>query len=255
MTDEIKILQDLLHKYQVTRPVPAGVRGEVLARKRKNFVAVMKKLDRYNPLLGAFLFIYFLFRKFGIIATLKQCGVVLAVSAALTLAGLSAGTYVLIKHVLEKTHSPVEMQKDNDGSIKDDTIHKSMDKSPKQSIDRVDSSLTLSEVKNIIAFQPFEGMNASTGEASLVSGLMQNELIRIRGSKNIISARTLEPGASARLLLIGTVRKIGVSYAITAKVIDRESGKIHFTSTQDARADTLSIVSKKLAKEISDTIE
>ena len=91
MINEMKILQDLLDKYKVTRPVPAGVRRDILAHKRSNFVAIMKKLDRYSPLLGAFLFIYFLLRKFGIIATLKQCGVFIAVSVALTVAGISTG--------------------------------------------------------------------------------------------------------------------------------------------------------------------
>lgn len=247
MINEMKILQDLLDKYKVTRPVPAGVRRDILAHKRKNFVAIMKKLDRYSPLLGAFLLIYFLLRKFGIIATLKQCGVILAISAALTIAGVSTGAYMVIKHVLY-TPSPVELQKErtDNSKIKDEA----------KSLSVIDySSPPLRDVKNIIVFQPFDGMNASTGEISQVSGTIQNELTHIRGSKNIISSQVHSPEASTRLLLIGTVRKMGGNFAITAKVIDRESGKIHFATTEEAQADTLTIVSKKLAKEISDNIE
>ncbi len=248
MISEMKILQDLLDKYKVTRPVPAGVRRDILAHKRKNFVAIMKKLDRYSPLLGAFLFIYFLLRKFGIIATLKQCGVILAVSVALTVAGVSTGAYMVIKHVLD-TPSPVETQKE-----KSEDISKIKDDAKSRSVDDY-TSPPLRDVKNIIVFQPFDGMNASTGEISHVSGTIQNELTHIRGSKNIISSQTITPEASSRLLLIGTVRKIGGNFSITTKVIDRKSGKIHFTATEEAWADTLTIVSKKLAKEVSDNIE
>lgn len=248
MINEMKILQDLLDKYKMTRPVPSGVRRDILAHKRKNFVVIMKKLDRYSPLLGAFLFIYFLLRKFGIIATLKQCGVILAVSVALTVAGVSTGAYMVIKHVLD-TPSPVEMQKEkaeDNSKIKDDAKSRSVDDY---------TSPPLRDVKNIIVFQPFDGMNVSKGEISQVSGTVQNELTRIRGSKNIISSQALTSEVSTRLLLIGTVRKMGGNFAITAKVIDRESGKIHFAATEEARPDTLTFVSKKLAKEISDNIE
>lgn len=248
MINEMKQLQDLLDKYQVTRPIPEGVRRDILAHKRKNFVAIMKKLDRYSPLLGAFLLIYFLLRKFGIIATLKQCGVIMAISAALTVAGVSTGAYMLIKHVLD-TPSPVEIQKE-----KAEDISKIKDDAKSRSVDDY-SSPPLRDVKNIIVFQPFDGMNASTGEISQVSGTIQNELIHIRGSKNIISSQALTSEASTRLLLIGTVRKMGGNFAITAKVIDRESGKIHFAATEEAQANTLTSVSRKLAKEISDNIE
>ena len=250
MINEMKILQDRLDKYKVTRPVPAGVRRDILAHKRKNFIAIMKKLDRYSPLLGAFLFIYFLLRKFGIIATLKQCGVILAVSVALTVAGISTGAYMVIKHVLY-TPSPSEMQKDK---TEDNSLQKPKDETISQPDDNY-TSPPLRDVKNIIVFQPFDGMNASTGEISLVSGTIHNELTHIRGSKNIISSQVHSPEASTRLLLIGTVRKMGGAYAITAKVIDRESGKIHFAATEEAQVDTLTSASKKLAKEISDNIE
>lgn len=250
MINEMKILQDLLDKYKVTRPVPAGVRRDILAHKRRNFVAIMKKLDRYTPLLGAFLLIYFLLRKFGIIATLKQCGIILAVSVALTVAGISTGAYLVIKHALNSP-SPIEMQKEK---TEENALQKTKDQVKSHSSDDY-TSPPRRDVKNVIVFQPFDGMNASTGEISQVSGTIQNELTRIRGSKNIISSQAGVTIASTKLLLIGTVRKMGGSYAITAKVVNRESSKIHFATTEEARTDTLTSVSKKLAKEISDNIE
>lgn len=248
MINEMKILQDLLDKYKVTRPVPAGVRRDILAHKRRNFVTIMKKLDRYNPLLGASLLIYFLLRKLGIIATLKQCGIILAVSVALTVAGISTGAYLVIKHTSPSSN---EMQKEK---AEDNSLQKTNNDVKSKFSDDF-TSPPLRDVKNVIVFQPFDGMNASTGEISQVSGTIHNELTRIRGSKNIISTQAGVTNASTNLLLIGTVRKMGAAYAITAKVIDRESGKIHFAATEEAQPDTLNLVSKKLAKEISDNIE
>ena len=254
MTAEIKLLQDLLDKYLVPRPIPAGIRRVILAHKRRNFVVIMKKVNRYNPLLGAFLFVYFLVRKFGIFATLKQCGIILITVSALTVAGVSSGAYIVIRHILYKPTASFDLQKGIDKEIKDDSLHKSNDKVIDQ-IDNNDTSPVFQDVKNIIAIQPFESMNTSTVETSLVSGTIQNELVHLRGGKNIRSSHDLTKDKSTRLLIIGTVRKMESVYDITAKIIDRESGKIHFAATEETKADTLITTSKKLAREISDNIE
>lgn len=247
MISEMKQLQDLLDKYQMTRPIPAGVRRDILAHKRRNFVAIMKKLDRYSPLLGAFLFVYFLVRKFGIYATLKQCGVILAVSAALTVTGVGVGTYAVVSHLIDISHAPVEFHNDED-ALEDQSSD--IPEPPPQV-----APLPLREVKHVMAFQPFDGLNAPSADVSLVSESVKSELVRIRGDKNIISARVQAPNPETNLLLIGTLRRDGANYAITAKVVDRDTGRIRYAATEPARSHTLSQVSKKIADDISKNIE
>ncbi|HPO46176.1 MAG TPA: hypothetical protein PK875_10315 [Spirochaetota bacterium] len=255
MRDEIQILQDLLDKYKVTRPVPAGIQREIYAHKRRNFVAIMKKLGRYTPLLGAFLFVYFLVRRLGFIATLKQCGVILVTASVLTVAGISAGTYMIIKHAADKAPSTIDLQNDKDESVNRNSLVKHGQEAPGQAIEMKETPPPLREVKNVIMFQPFEGVGISAGEAARVSAAVQDELVRLRGQNNIISAVSGTTDATKRLLLVGTVRRMGANYAVTAKIIDRVTGRIHYAATEEAVAETLARVSKKIAYDISKNIE
>ena len=250
MIADIKLLQGLLEKYRVAEPVPAAVRARVIAGRRRNLVAILKKLDRYNPLLGAILLVYFLFKKLGLSVSLVQSAVVFFTVSALTVAGVTTGSYIVVKRVIDSSPK-VELQ-DDAGSVTIETTPRV--------IDKVDSAKTgeenapvLRDVKNVIHLQPFEGMDAQGSDVVLVSNAIQGELVRLRGSKNILSGKA--SSQANRLLLLGTVRKHASLYAITAKVVDGETGRIRFAATEEAKSDSLVSISKKLAKEISDNIE
>lgn len=250
MIADIKLLQGLLEKYRVTEPVPAAVRARVISRRRRNLVEILKKIGRYNPLLGAILIVYFLFKKLGLSVSLVQSAVIFFTVSALTVAGVTTGSYIVVKRAIDSSTN-VMLEKD----AKDVTI----ETSPRL-VDKIDLVKTgeesipvLREVKNVIHLQPFEGMDAQGSDVALVSNTIQGELVRLRGSKNILSGKA-SPQAN-RLLLLGTVRKHASLYAITAKVVDGETGRIRFAATEEAKSDSLVSISKKLAKEISDNIE
>jgi len=250
MIADIKLLQGLLEKYRVAEPVPAAVRARVISRRRRNLVEILKKLDRYNPLLGVILIVYFLFKKLGLSVSLVQSAIIFFTVSALTVAGVTTGSYIVIKRAIDSS-TYVMLEKD----AKDVTIE-----TTPRFVDKVDPLQTgeesipaLRQVKNVIHLQPFEGMDAQGSDVALVSNTIQGELVRLRGSKNILSGKA-SPQAN-RLLLLGTVRKHASLYAITAKVVDSESGRIRFAATEEAKSDSLVSISKKLAKEISDNIE
>ncbi len=250
MIADIKLLQGLLEKYRVAEPVPAAVRARVISRRRGNLVEILKKLGRYNPLLGAILIVYFLFKKLGLSVSLVQSAVVFFTVSALTIAGVTTGSYFVVKRVIDSSMK-VELQNDErNGTI--ETIPRVVDNvDPLKTAE--ESIPILREVKNVIHLQPFEGMDAQGSDVSLVSNTIQGELVRLRGSKNILSGKA--SSQANRLLLLGTVRKHASLYAITAKVVDGETGRIRFAATEEAKSDSLVSISKKLAKEISDNIE
>ncbi len=244
MKNEMQLLQALLDKYRFTRPVPPGVRGRILARKRRNFVAIMKKLGRHNIVLGAFLVVYFLLRRIGIVATLKQCGVVLVAASLFTAAGAGVGGYIAVKHLLD---APVKVEE----GVKDDAAH------PGPVLDAEkdrpapdDAPPPLREVKNAMSLQPFEADGAPAEDTALVSNALRSELVRLRGIANVLTA-----GTPARLILIGTVRRMGGGYTLTARVVDRETGRIRYATALDAPPGALAPAAKKLAREISKNIE
>jgi len=250
MIADIKLLQGLLEKYRVAEPVPAAVRARVISRRRRNLVEILKKLDRYNPLLGVILIVYFLFKKLGLSVSLVQSAVVFFTVSALTVAGISTGSYIVVKRAIDSSTN-VMFEKDAKDVATETTPG---------FVDKVDPSKTgeesipvLREVKNVIHLQPFEGMDAQGSDVALVSNTIQGELVRLRGAKNIVSGKVTSQGN--RFLLLGTVRKHASLFAITAKVVDSESGRIRFAATEEAKSDSLVSISKKLAKEISDNIE
>jgi hypothetical protein len=165
--------------------VPAAVRARVISRRRRNLVEILKKLDRYNPLLGVILVIYFLFKKLGLSVSLVQSAVVFFTVAALSVAGVTTGSYIVVKRALDSS-SKVEQHNEVKVVVGETTPG---------SVGKFDSSKptfenppVLRDVKNIIYLQPFEGMDARGSDISLVSNAIQGELIRLRGVKNILPA-------------------------------------------------------------------
>jgi len=250
MIADIKLLQGLLEKYRVAEPVPAAVRVRVIAGRRRNLVEILKKLDRYNPLLGAILLVYFLFKKLGLSVSLIQSAIVFFTVTAISVAGVTTGSYIAVKRIMDKAPQ-VELQKDL--TDKTATAEPKVTDKPESIKANDESTPVLRDVKNVIYLQPFDGTNAQGGDIALVSSTIQRELVRLRGVKNIVTGKA--SGQSSRLLLLGTVRKHDTLYAISAKVIDSDTGRIRFATTEEAKSDSLILISKKLAKEISDNIE
>lgn len=250
MIADIKLLQGLLEKYRVAEPVPAAVRARIISRRRRNLVEILKKLGRYNPLLGAILLVYFLFKKLGVSVTLVQSAVIFFTVSAITVAGVTAGSYIVVKSIIDSSPQVGLHKQDRDviGKSSPGIVDGSVSEKTREVIGPV-----LPEVKNVLHIRPFEGMETKGSDVYTVSNAIQSELIRLRGAGNVLSGSS--PTHGGKLLLLGTVRKHAELYSITVKVVDSESGRIRFASTEEARSDTLVSISKKLAKEISDSIE
>ncbi len=82
------LLERLLDKYKFTRPVPEDIQEEILASKKKNLVRVLKTVGAFSALQGAFLSVYFWFKKLGI-----GIPIVKYIITAITLAAVTYGGY------------------------------------------------------------------------------------------------------------------------------------------------------------------
>lgn len=60
------LLRQLLDKYKFARPVPNGLREDILAAKKKNLVRVLKTVGAYSALHGLLISLYLAVKKAGI---------------------------------------------------------------------------------------------------------------------------------------------------------------------------------------------
>jgi hypothetical protein len=86
------LLEKLLDRYRLNRPVPPDAQDSILSSKKRNLVRVLKTTGAFTAAYGAFLSIYFALKKMGIGVTVMKF-VISGVSVAAIAYG---GYYVMV---------------------------------------------------------------------------------------------------------------------------------------------------------------
>ena len=246
MIHDIIQLQHVLEKYKVTTPVSPLVQEHILKNKRKHLVVILKRLGRYNPLFGLILLIYFLSRKLGIGLSIIQSFVAVTVFSLVLAGGISVPVVMYFKTVLQTEKSKnSEIEIKNSNGITD---VKSRAGSQRKEL----TSERQSVYKNTILLHPFE--SSSEELSSAVTSGVKRELARIRGNRNVVTP--LNDSNISSVLMFGSVERIKISYVVSIRIVDKETGKLIFMTTEQfANRKDLPGVSKKLARSISERIE
>ena len=66
MNNDIKLFKDVLTKFRFVDPVPPDIQKNMIYPKRELLINILKQLNRYNPVFGIILFIFFL-AKMGVV--------------------------------------------------------------------------------------------------------------------------------------------------------------------------------------------
>ncbi|MGL4369458.1 MAG: hypothetical protein ACRCUT_07285 [Spirochaetota bacterium] len=225
----------------MTEPLPAEVRAYIVKKQRKNFIAILKKLHKYNPFIAAVLFAYFFLKKLGITATFTQCTVVLVTASALTVGGIGAGTYTVVKEIqsIKKEHVSIipAAQKEEKAKASIPDLQKM--KQP------ATVALQPHAVKYAITVDPIDSTSIGKDISAQITQTIQSTLPQIR---------ILQPTSPA-LTLIGSIKKTEATYLITVRVFDKDTGRIHFAASEQTDYESILIVTQKIAKELAETIE
>jgi hypothetical protein len=118
--NDTRRMEELLGKYRFTRPVPPGVRGEIMASKKRVFVRVMKSVGAFGVLHGAFLSLYFALKKGGAWALIAKIAAGCVAAAALSFGGYYAVSAVVDR--LAAGRSAVNAQPERGAGWEDEII-------------------------------------------------------------------------------------------------------------------------------------
>ena len=259
MSNNIQTLNAVLEKYKISQPLPLHVRRQQLINKRKSLIELLKKTKRYNPLLGLVIYVYFLFKSYGLTISMLQSALVVSTVSLVTVATLSSGVYLIVKNVikvdfdlLDSRDTLLPLQFNDEVKVDPQEIKKESQAilpfPPKENL-----RPALREAKNKIRIMDFDDNKAGTKAKQMVAKVLREELVLFRGKNNILTSGQNQP---ANIILYGAVERIGKIYSLTIRATDKESGKIVFISSKQAKSlEELKNVTRLLAEDLVDKIK
>jgi len=230
-----ELLIRVLEKYKFTAPVPPEVRREIMKRKRKILVNILKRYGAYTPFVGASLTVFLFMRNVGFSLTLIQSAGILVVATALAAATVTGGVYYTVTRVLSR---PTAVELPSPPAENGSTTISDRPSAPRD-------GLQLSPPTYYIA--PVDVSEGVTQEASeKVKAAIFSEITRAKGPGSV----TYAPSTPAVRGVAFTMEKAGDAYTLTARLVDRDTGRILHIFTETATRDSLYKMSRKIAQNI-----
>ncbi|MCP4132316.1 MAG: hypothetical protein GY754_15195 [bacterium] len=238
MKDDFTLLKQLLEKYRVTRPLPEGIQDHLIATRRQSLVKILKKLGRYNPVFGAIIFIFFLFKKFGISFSVVQSALILAAVSAVAAVSISTGVYMGVTYfVNQEVEKPVLTTDIPSPAPEPKKPTKPIAVKPPQK----------KQFTNTIVLNPFRSSNLDRNTSNRIMRNIKNELTRLRGKNNLVK----DLGAGPGIFVFGSAEKIKNTYRISARGVGKD-GNILFKFVEESQTpEGVNQASRKIAGTIS----
>jgi hypothetical protein len=228
----IELVEKLLEKYKFTAPIPPDVRQIIIKRKRKDLVAILKKMKRYNRVIGASLFVFFTVKNFGISLSLYQSAVVVFLSLAIATASVSGGAYYAVKKYILPS-ATVEQP-----------VQDTRDAAPEQ---KKEAPSPAPLAPAFVYLAPLEAATDVAKDAvAQVKTSFAREITQQKGPGSVAYTPTSPAGRGVAISL----DKSGNSYTLSARLVDRATGRILHIYTETATRETLEASSRKIAQNI-----
>lgn len=218
----IDIFHQVLEKYKTVEPVSLEVQEYILSSRKEVLKKILKKMGQFGIFYSISISIYYLLKKFSLNASLLQskiiAGALIAVTATVTTGGGYVTTRYIIKKIKEKnkTEVPVDVNTGN-------TIEKKLLDSEKKIVRKKRKSFAhILKYPFRVKVLSFRGEDKRL--ALMVSRLITQE-IQKQKTRKIYIIRKGQERKNLNRFLMGSVRKLGSKYIITAKVVDAFNSK------------------------------
>jgi hypothetical protein len=254
MNDNLNIFEQALDKLAFRQPVPVEARRFALYNKRKVLELTLRQFGDYSFFYGLTLRIYFYTKRLGINLSVLQSKIVLLAIAAI----VGGALYTAVMHsagILQRDASVINNNSISPAYVKEDqTQVEPAIKYPAKKDGGF--SKQLSNVKYRIGIEKFSGDIIDNTTLNNITDKISDQLINLKGADRIINLRKGKKDKNMNLLLSGNVEQLGSTYIITTKIIDIESTRVLFVSSEEIKnIDRINNVISNLATKTAEQFE
>ncbi|PKL39204.1 MAG: hypothetical protein CVV44_10090 [Spirochaetae bacterium HGW-Spirochaetae-1] len=209
MKDQAAAIRQLLEKYRFTDEAAPHVREHVLAHAGQSFRLTLKKLGRYNPVIGAVVLVFLLSKRLGIGISMLQSAAVTVVTAAVVAGSVATGGYYGVKAVIMEKKSQEQKIEDVQDISEPETLPRDGTGGEKER-----SSLPVP----VISVEPFTLVNLDETGGGRVLNALKRELetvcakrctVGASGKPDMILRGQLAGNDGSCILFLRLVRKDG----------------------------------------------
>ena len=241
MKKEIIQMQKLFEATEMTSPLNEHAQAHSLKMKRKNLVSLMRKSGIYSSLYGIILSFFFLLKKIGLgLSVIQSAYLLLSITIAAATSISAGGVFAAKNYLLDTNRSEVE-------ELSMGALSKVRGTAEKSS--RIESGEAKTKhQEKYIYFQGFVSNNTDTALIRRATQALTGAFRRTTAG----TAITIGNDPCARYRLSGSIEIIDGRYQISARLIDAETRRIIFASSEESdTADGILDYAKKIGAELS----
>ena len=250
MNDNINIFERALYRFAFKEPLPEHIQQAIQSYKKESLVQTLKELGEYNIAYGLILKIYYLTKRLGISISVAQSKMIFGIISFLIGIVLTIVLSIAIKNIGITENTVIDNTKKNEFMKEESKTYKQII-NKKSQIDKKKNKNT----KFRIGIEEFTGDLIDKSILKKITDNLAYKFIQIKGKNRIIDLRSNRGQSHINLLLRGSIEKLGETYIITAKIIDIESSRILFITTEEAESidsikDACSMIAERAAESL-----
>ncbi len=230
MNERAKILETVLDRFSYRGPLSPDVQKYMLSCKQQAAAATLQHFGDYNFFYGLSMKVFFRTRRLGFRLSVRQCRAVLAIAASILAAIIAAG---IISAWGSRAEYPVTVNRPAAVEVGPEKEKVTIKTEMKKTRTKKAKAESAARVRYRLGIETLASSAVSGDEAEYITGLITDELVRLKGSSKV--QRIEKKGRkNANMILLGGIEKLGEKYIITAKIIDAEKGSVMVTFYEKA---------------------
>lgn len=218
MRERINILQRLLERFKFFKPISLGIQRYILSTKKGVLMATLKSVGVYSFFYGLVLGIFFRARRMGFSLSVAQSAFVLGIISTIIACAITVGAALSIQSL-----SSVETEKKVIGPERVENKTETREKTNK----------VIQGIRYRMGIQPFTGENVDSVTMKMITNRIAHRLIVLKGENRVIRMSSGKRPKNVNLILMGFVGKMGDIYMISARVIDVETARAVFMTSEN----------------------
>ncbi len=243
MSERIEQFSRVLDRLGFAEPAPPELQEYIRKVKRRQFRKTLKRTGAYSLVFILISYIYFTLKKIGISVTIYKSAAILALGSSITAVSIGAGAYFAAKKIIAPAEE-IKIEKIQQEENVTAAVPVPVKKEP-------DNADTLENIRKRIGVQPFDAANADVSMSVRVTDMIAAGLAALRGADYVVNTRREKSGKRTGMLLKGSVEFLNGEYTLTAKVVDVQTLKvIYYTSETAATENDIDSACSKIAEKI-----